>query len=72
MSEVVRPVGWHNWNQAEREKTSRFAEFGSSGPGANANARVPWSTALGASEAAKISPETVLSGADHWKPPLTQ
>ena len=27
MSEVVRPVGWHNWNFPEREKTARYAEF---------------------------------------------
>ena len=34
MSEVVRPAGWDNWNLPEREKTARYAEFGSTGPGA--------------------------------------
>jgi pectinesterase len=72
MSEVIRPAGWHNWNQPEREKTSRFAEFGSSGPGASPNERAPWSKTLPASEAAGISPESVLSGADHWKPPVIE
>jgi pectinesterase len=36
MSEVVRPEGWHNWNRPERERTARYAEHGSTGPGAKA------------------------------------
>jgi pectinesterase len=68
MSRVIRPVGWHNWNQPEREKTSRFAEFGSSGPGADPSARVPWAKALSAAEAAQITVQRVLGGADGWNP----
>ncbi len=68
MSEVVRPEGWHNWNFPEREKTARYAEFGSTGPGANTRARVPWSKQLTKSEAAAITAENVLSGADGWNP----
>ena len=39
MSEVVRPVGWHNWDFATREKTVRYAEYNSTGPGARLRAR---------------------------------
>src|SRR6266404_4914824 len=35
MSATVRPVGWNNWSQPEREKTARYAEFNSTGPGAD-------------------------------------
>jgi pectinesterase len=42
MSGVVRPEGWHNWTGPEREKTARYAEYGSRGPGANGSARVVW------------------------------
>jgi pectinesterase len=71
MSGIVRPVGWHNWNKPEREKTSRFAEFGSSGDGANAAARAPWSKSLSGAEAGAITAERVLSGADGWAPEKT-
>jgi pectinesterase len=68
MAEAVRPEGWHNWNQPEREKTSRYFESGSSGPGAKSDARVKWARGLSAEEVAEITPETVLAGQDGWKP----
>ena len=68
MSEVVRPEGWHNWNFPDREKTVRYAEFGSTGPGANRRARVAWSKQLTKSEAKAITVEKVLGGTDGWKP----
>ena len=30
-------AGWHNWDRPERERTARFSEFGSTGPGASAD-----------------------------------
>ena len=33
MSEEVCADGWNNWNNAENEKTARFGEHGSTGPG---------------------------------------
>jgi pectinesterase len=68
MSGVVRPVGWHNWNKPEREKTSRYAEFGSTGPGANAAGRAAWAKALTAAQAREITAQRVLAGADGWSP----
>ena len=66
MSEVVRPEGWNNWNQPEREKTSRYAEFGSSGPGTKPNERVKWARQLSETEAKPITIDRVLAGPDHW------
>jgi len=68
MSDVVRPVGWHNWDLPAREKTSRYAEFNSSGTGAQKAERVSWSRQLTKKEAQKITVKSVLSGADGWVP----
>ncbi len=70
MTSVVRPEGWHNWNFPEREKTVRYAEFGSTGAGANPRARVTWSRQLTEREARTITPEKVLSGTDGWNPKM--
>jgi pectinesterase len=68
MSAVVRPEGWHNWRNPQAEKTARYAEFNSRGPGANPKARVPWSRQLSKSEADAITVQKVLGGADGWDP----
>jgi pectinesterase len=68
MSEVVRPEGWHNWNFPEREKSVRYAEFNSKGPGANPSARVAWSRRLTKAEAGSITLAKVLGGTDNWNP----
>ena len=68
MSASVRPEGWHNWGHAAREKTTRYAEYKSTGAGANARARVPWARRLTKAEAKAITPKKVLAGADGWNP----
>ncbi|MGE0453417.1 MAG: pectinesterase family protein [Vicinamibacteria bacterium] len=68
MSLIVRPEGWHNWNQPDREKTARYAEHGTTGPGANPGARVPWARALTDAEAAALTSSAVLKGRDGWDP----
>jgi pectinesterase len=68
MSEVVRPEGWHNWNFPDREKTARYAEFNSAGPGAKPKSRVPWARQLTGSEARIITLRKVLGGSDGWIP----
>jgi pectinesterase len=65
MSDVVRPDGWHNWDKPEREKTARYVEYGSKGPGAKPEGRVKWAKTLSAAEAKAITVETVLGG---WDP----
>jgi len=68
MSGVVRPVGWYNWDKPAREKTSRYAEYKSIGPGARKEARVLWSRQLSGTEARTITAEKVLGGSDRWNP----
>jgi len=64
----IRPEGWDNWRKPENEKTARYAEYKSQGPGANPDKRVPWSRQLGDAEAAKITIGAVLGGNDGWRP----
>lgn len=68
MSEVVRPEGWNNWKKTEAERTARYAEFNSTGPGAKPQARVRWARQLTAQEARAITPDKVLGGSDGWNP----
>jgi len=68
MSEVIRPEGWNNWSQPDREQTSRYSEFGSTGPGAKPNERVKWAKQLTDAGAKMITLQRVLAGADNWDP----
>nr|WP_226895431.1 pectinesterase family protein [Luteolibacter marinus] len=65
LPEEIDPAGWDNWRDEEKEKTARYGEYRSSGPGANPDARVSWATRLTDQDAAKVTIDTVLSG---WNP----
>ena len=72
MGAAVVAEGWNNWSQPAREKTARYAEFGSSGPGALAlERRVTWAAKLDAAAAARYTVPAVLGGADKWNPLAT-
>lgn len=64
----IRAEGWHNWNKPDAERTTFYAEFGSTGPGAAPDKRVSWAKKLTESDAAALTPQTVLSGPDGWNP----
>ncbi len=51
MGEHIHPVGWHNWNKPDAEKTSYYAEYKSFGSGASNQSRVNWSYKLDSNEA---------------------
>jgi pectinesterase len=66
---ALMPEGWNNWmSGAGNEKTAYYAEYHSSGPGANPSARVPWSHQLTVTQTRQFMPRTFLAGADHWNP----
>lgn len=56
----IRPEGWHNWSQPEREHTAFFAEFENSGQGAERKSRVSWSKELSNEEAAACTTGNIL------------
>lgn len=67
MEAAIRPEGWNHW-LPEREKTAYFAEYKSSGGGANTTARVKWSHQLTDAEVKSFLPENFLKGRDGWNP----
>jgi len=68
MGDHIKPEGWHNWDKAENERTARYAEYNSTGPGAIPDKRVPWSKQLVKEDVDKVTIEAVLGGKDNWKP----
>ncbi len=68
MDSHIRPEGWDNWRDPAREKTARFAEYKSLGPGANPSARVLWSRQLNEAEIQPFATRTFLKGVDGWNP----
>ncbi len=50
----IRPEGWHNWSKPEAEKTVRYGEFGSTGPGAGTEKRVKWAKKLSMRDVGKL------------------
>ncbi|WP_324757124.1 pectinesterase family protein [Sphingobacterium thalpophilum] len=65
MGKHIRALGWHNWGNAENEKTAYYAEYKSSGEGAHIYSRVSWSHQLTDAEAERYTKEKVLDG---WEP----
>jgi pectinesterase len=68
MGAHIKPEGWNNWRNPTNELTARYAEFNSTGPGANPDKRFKWTKQLTAEEAGKITLDSVLGGTDHWNP----
>jgi pectinesterase len=64
----MNPIGWNNWGVAANESTAYYAEVNSSGPGASASARVPWSHPLTRVAAEQYLPKAFLAGDDRWDP----
>ena len=54
MGAHIRPEGWHNWSKPEAERTTDYAEYGSTGPGAEKAARVKWARKLSSKDIEKM------------------
>lgn len=68
MGAHIRPEGWDNWRKPDNEKTARYAEYNSRGPGAQPDKRVAWSRQLTADEARRFTVAAILGGSDGWRP----
>jgi pectinesterase len=66
----IMAAGWSDWKGAPQPRLpmATYAEFHSSGPGANPKAREPYSKQLTAAEAKQYETKTYLSGNDGWDP----
>lgn len=64
----VKPEGWNNWGNFANEKTAIYAEYKSTGEGANASSRAAWSHQLTDEQVKEYTIQNVLGGNDHWNP----
>jgi hypothetical protein len=46
LDKLINPKGWHNWDNAENEKTAYYSEYNNYGLGADTLRRVSWSHQL--------------------------
>ncbi len=58
----VAPERWNNWNNPANEQTVYYAEYKSTGEGAEASQRVGWSKLLTDKEAKEYTPENIFAG----------
>lgn len=73
LGEHIKDEGWHDWNKPDAHETIFYAEYNSTGAGANAikeGKRAPFSKQLTAEEASFYTKERVLAGDDNWNPCL--
>ncbi len=64
----IVPQGWNAWGNTPGRPQAYYAEYQSTGPGANREARIPWSHQLTAAQARQYMPKIFLAGQDHWNP----
>ena len=70
MDAQILPAGWREWHPGETDylPTSTYAEYRSSGPGANQSQREPHSRRLTGEQAGKFAPRVFVRGSDGWNP----
>ena len=70
MGKQIAPAGWIAWHpgKTHRLATSFYAEYHSTGPGANPSKREPYSKQLTKKQAKKFEPQNFLRGSDKWNP----
>lgn len=66
MGKHIVAEGWNNWGKESNEQTVNYAEYRSSGEGANPSARVAYSRQL--TDITPYSITAVLAGQDNWNP----
>ncbi|WP_443944924.1 pectinesterase family protein [Pedobacter sp. AW1-32] len=65
LPEFIRAEGWNNWGKESNEQTAFYAEYNSSGKGANAKGRAKWSHQLTETDYREYILENVFRG---WIP----
>lgn len=65
LPDFIRPEGWNNWGKESNEKTAYYAEYKSTGKGADPKSRVNWAHQLTDEEYKAYILENVFRG---WNP----
>ncbi|MCI2253092.1 pectinesterase family protein [Domibacillus sp. PGB-M46] len=65
MDSHIMAQGWSEWSGKLNHEQASYAEYNSTGPGANAKSRVGWSRQLTAAEASELTVPGIFEG---WNP----
>ncbi len=68
MDAKIRPEGWHNWSRPEAENTVFYAEYNSTGEGAEKAERVSWAKQLSKADANAYTLKNIFSLEGSWMP----
>ncbi|MDI9865646.1 pectinesterase family protein [Flectobacillus sp. DC10W] len=60
MGSHILPIGWNNWGNSANEKTVLYAEYQSTGEGANSTKRATWSRQLSKKELRNYTLENIF------------
>jgi pectin methylesterase-like acyl-CoA thioesterase len=70
LAELITPEGWLPWSGDFALDTLYYGELDNNGPGANASARVPWSSKIPAEHVNAYSVHNFIQG-DEWIPTIS-
>jgi hypothetical protein len=70
MGSHIDPAGWREWHPGETHSidTVYYAEFNSTGPGAQPDKRDPHTHFLTPEQVKQYEPSVFLRGSDNWDP----
>ncbi|MCO5555528.1 hypothetical protein L7F22_009074 [Adiantum nelumboides] len=63
MADMIKPVGWYNWGDSNRNSKVFFGQYKCSGPGADQSKRVGWARELTDAQAAPFQSLSFIDGA---------
>ncbi|OIJ14677.1 pectin esterase [Anaerobacillus alkalilacustris] len=66
MGPHIKACGWDNWRDESNEKTARYGEYKSSGPGEKEKSRVHWSRILTDDEVQIITLKNIFNSKNRW------
>ncbi|RZK56348.1 MAG: pectin esterase [Pedobacter sp.] len=65
LGKMIKAEGWNNWGKESNEQTAFYAEYKSTGAGANPKGRVAWSHQLNETTVKEYSLDKIFNG---WNP----
>ncbi|MFV0290389.1 MAG: pectinesterase family protein [Mangrovibacterium sp.] len=70
MGEHIKAEGWSDWGNTNRKETAYYAEYQSTGKGANPTSRLSWTHQLSKKQAKKYTPTNIFAKrkSDIWNP----
>ena len=72
MGSHIVPEGWHHWPGdamfPDKEKTTYYAEYKSTGAGGASQQRIPWSKQIQEKELKSYTLQQIFSGSNSWLP----